>query len=174
MHFDIYDQAKPVTLPRVAGNKQKRWRAPCRLLIPPRAGKSRVAGPLACCSAFLHLPAAGLGEGPASPPSRLPTTLLRACSGWGLAAHGDAAGCAGRVMRAGWAARRGSQSRAPRRCNRTPELSPPTPGHFPFTPRCLIELRGEGLRVPQHRIAEDSFTKKLRGRGRKNFTTGTL
>lgn len=82
-----------------------------------------------------------------APPSlRLAATGGQALPGWG----GGPCRCGGprgAAAAAGWAVRPGSLSRAPRRCNRTPSARPPAPGHLPFTPRCGVERRGEGLRV---------------------------
>ena len=117
-------------LPRAAGNKQKPWGTPCKLFTPLQSAKA--AEVFSSSPRLLRRIPVSLGRlvlGSA-PPWRLPATLSRARSGWGLAAGGDAAERAGRVKRAGWAARRGSQSRAPRRCNRTPERSPHAPATF--------------------------------------------
>lgn len=132
--------------------------------------QSSSVGPFACCSAFLHLlgslswswPRPG-GDLPPScqrtlgGASRLVEMRPRVLGGW----CEPAGRCAGAARAARRVAVIGHPSAAPRA------------GHFPFTPKCLIERRGEGLRVPRHCNAEDSFTKKLRGPRRKNFTAGT-
>lgn len=128
-----------------------------QLVLPPAAARSCIA----------RHPSGGRPR-----PAAAPCHPLARALGVGPGGRRRCRRSAGRALRAGGAARRGSPSRAPRRCNRKPERSPPTPGHFPFTPRCLIERRGEGLRVPRRCSAQDSFTKKLGGPGRKNSLLG--
>lgn len=142
--------------------RNKNLGTPCKLLTPPRSekGAELFSWPP---SLLQHIPGSRGQLVPGSaPPWRLPATLPRARSGWGLAAGGDAAERAGRVMWAGWAARRGGRSRAPRSCNRTPERSPLAPATFHSLPSAWLSDAEHGsgcraastLRIPLQRNSE--------------------
>lgn len=177
LHFDVQGQAKPVRFPRGAGNRQQPWSAPWKLLIPSLTGKSgavpRVPEPAAAHSCISRQRVPGRAPParlPARPPARLPATLLRARSGWGLAACGDAAECAGL---GGWsqpAGRRAGAARAARRVAVT--------GHRALAPRARpLSIHSEVLDWATPRRAPGAtalqrwgfFYKETQRTGKKEF-----